>query len=72
MSLSAEEKKRVAKLVCRSYYHRTRYQFGSSGIHFYRSASDSPSGVLRIGGCPDTPEYRGFINKVKEHINKGN
>jgi hypothetical protein len=61
------EKIRIADLVKRSVYSRYRPNFGGY-VTFYGRCADSPTGVIRIGGCPGTKEHMNFISSVDGRI----
>jgi len=67
--MTQEETIRVTDLINRSVHSRARPGFNLPGyISFYGKDDSSPTGVVKIGGCPLTDEYETLIRTVRPAI----
>ena len=64
-SLSEQAQSLLRQLVNDALYTRARTLENQTGyISFYGRDPTSPTGVIRIGGCPLTDEYEEFIRSI--------
>lgn len=71
IKMELSEKNRIIDLVNKSVHSRFRPFSTAPGggyITFYGKNNDSPTGVIRIGGCDATSENQELIRKMNSRI----